>query len=76
MLKDYIEAVARRIIADKRQRGVVPDCASEDEILLEIKADTRECLRSLCQEKAFRGSVNINKIPLLFLPPQDAAQDK
>ena len=67
MLKDYIEAVARRVAADKRDRGISPASCTLNELCSEFREDAVEIMRQLHKEGLFEGHQTVNKTPMLIL---------
>lgn len=67
MLRDYIEAVVRRIATDKQQRGQVPACCTLNELCTEFREDAFEIMRQLHRQGVFEGHKTVNKEPMLIL---------
>ena len=66
MLKDYIEATARRIISEKLQQHKEPASCTFYELLNCLHDDVTECLQLLHAEGEYICTTTVNKIPMLL----------
>lgn len=71
MLKEYIESVVSRVIADKAQRGVAPASCSLTDLVSEFVDDATEIMRSMYMSGLYEGHTDKNKIPMLTRKPQE-----
>lgn len=66
MLKDYVKAVADRIISDKQTRGIYPACCTLAELIHEATDDMTECLRELHKQGDYRAFLSgVNRMPAI-----------
>lgn len=69
MLYDYVEAVTKRVIAQKLERKIDPPACTLQDIMHEAREDITECMRQLARDDKFRASININRTPMLLPKP-------
>lgn len=65
MLLSYVAARTAEIVTAKRERGVRPLIATEDEILKGIREDVVECMRELVRIGYYQGTKTLNRAALL-----------
>lgn len=67
MLLEYVEGLARRIIAEKEVKGIAPASASLVELQRALNDDLIECMRKLHERHKLRGiRQGVNSEPALI----------
>ena len=60
--KEYIKDVISRITKKKSEKNVVPTTASMQEIMVAIREDALECMRTMCNEREIAVNRTLNSV--------------
>lgn len=60
--KEYIKEVISRITDVKAENSVVPTTASMQEIVVDIREDALECMRTMCNEREIAVNRTLNSV--------------
>ena len=59
---DYIKEIISRITKKKAEGNVVPATASMQEIMIVIREDALECMRTMCNEREIAVNRTLNSV--------------
>ena len=60
--KEYIKEIISRITDAKTEKNVVPTAASMQEIMIAIREDALECMRTMCNEREIAVNRTLNSV--------------
>ena len=60
--KEYIKDVISRITDVKTEKNVVPATASMQEIMVAIREDAMECMRTMCNDREIAVNRTLNSV--------------
>ena len=60
--KEYIKEIISRITDVKTEKNVVPATASMQEIMVVIREDAIECMRTMCNEREIEVNRTLNSV--------------
>lgn len=60
--KEYIKGIISRITDVKTEKNVVPTAASMQEIMVAIREDALECMRTMCNEREIAVNRTLNSV--------------
>ena len=60
--KEYIKDVISRITDVKTEKNVVPETASMQEIMVAIREDALECMRTMCNDREIAVNRTLNSV--------------
>ena len=60
--KEYIKDVISRITDVKTEKNVVPATASMQEIMVSIREDAMECMRTMCNDREIAVNRTLNSV--------------
>lgn len=60
--KEYIKGIISRITDVKTEKNVVPATASMQEIMVAIRDDALECMRTMCNEREIAANRTLNSV--------------
>lgn len=60
--KEYIKEIISRITDVKAENSVVPTTASMQEIVVDIREDALECMRTMCNDKEIVVNRTLNSV--------------
>ena len=60
--KEYIKDVISRITDVKAEKNVVPATASMQEIMVAIREDAMECMRTMCNDREIAVNRTLNSV--------------
>ena len=60
--KEYIKEVISRITDVKTEKNVVPTSASMQEIMVAIREDAMECMRTMCNDRDIAVNRTLNSV--------------
>lgn len=60
--KEYIKEIISRITDVKTEKNVVPATASMQEIMIAIREDALECMRTMCNEREIAVNRTLNSV--------------
>ena len=60
--KEYIKGIISRITDVKTENNVVPAVASMQEIMVAIRKDALECMRTMCNESEIAANRTLNSV--------------
>lgn len=60
--KEYIKEIISRITDVKTEKNVVPATASMQEIMVAIREDALECMRTMCNEREITANRTLNSV--------------
>ena len=60
--KEYIKEIISRITDVKTEKNVVPANASMQEIMVAIREDAMECMRTMCNESEIAVNRTLNSV--------------
>ena len=60
--KEYIKEVISRITDVKAEKNVVPTTALMQEIMVAIREDAMECMRTMCNEREIEVNRTLNSV--------------
>ena len=60
--KEYIKEVISRITKKKSEKNVVPATASMQEIMVAIREDALECMRTMCNDREIAVNRTLNSV--------------
>ena len=60
--KEHIKEVIARITGVKTEKNVVPATASMQEIMVAIREDAMECMRTMCNEREIAVNRTLNSV--------------
>lgn len=60
--KEYIKEVISRITDVKAEKNVVPTDASMQEIMVAIREDALECMRTMCNDREIAVNRTLNSV--------------
>lgn len=60
--KEYVKEVISRIVKKKSDGSVVPAAASMQEIMIAIREDALECMRTMCNEREIAVNRTLNSV--------------
>ena len=60
--KEYIKEIISRIADVKAEKNVVPTNASMQEIMVAIREDALECMRTMCNESEITVNRTLNSV--------------
>lgn len=60
--KEYIKGIISRITDVKTEKNVVPATASMQEIMIAIREDALECMRTMCNEREIAVNRTLNSV--------------
>lgn len=58
--KEYVKEVISRIVKKKSDGSIVPAAASMQEIMIAIREDALECMRTMCNEREIAVNRTLN----------------
>ena len=65
--KEYIKGIISSITDVKAEKNVVPATASMQEIMVAIREDAMECMRTMCNEREIAVNRTLNSVSFKFL---------
>ena len=65
--KEYIKGIISSITDVKAEKNVVPATASMQEIMVAIREDAMECMRTMCNESEIAVNRTLNSVSFKFL---------
>lgn len=65
--KEYVKEVISRIVKKKSDGSVVPAAASMQEIMIAIREDALECMRTMCNEREIAVNRTLNSVSFKYL---------
>ena len=60
--KEYIKEVISRITDVKTEKNVVPTSASMQEIMVAIREDAMDCMRTMCNDRDIAVNRTLNSV--------------
>ena len=60
--KEYIKGIISRITDVKTEKNVVPATASMQEVMVAIREDAMECMRTMCNEREIEVNRTLNSV--------------
>ena len=60
--KEYIKGIISRITDVKTEKNVVPTAASMQEIMVAIREDALECMRTMCNDREIAVNRTLNSV--------------
>lgn len=60
--KEYIKEIISRITDVKTEKNVVPTTASMQEVMVAIRDDALECMRTMCNEREIEVNRTLNSV--------------
>ena len=60
--KEYIKEIISRITDVKAEKNVVPTTASMQEIMVSIREDAMECMRTMCNDREIAVNRTLNSV--------------
>ena len=60
--KEYIKEIISRITYVKAEKNVVPTNASMQEIMVAIREDALECMRTMCNDREIAVNRTLNSV--------------
>ena len=60
--KEYIKEIISRITDVKAEKNVVPTTASMQEIMVAIREDALECMRTMCNDRDIAVNRTLNSV--------------
>ena len=60
--KEYIKEIISRITDVKTEKNVVPATASMQEIMVSIREDAMECMRTMCNDREIAVNRTLNSV--------------
>ena len=60
--KEYIKEIISRITDVKTEKNVVPATASMQEVMVAIREDTLECMRTMCNDREIEVNRTLNSV--------------
>ena len=60
--KEYIKDIISRITDVKTEKNVVPATASMQEIMIAIREDALECMRTMCNDRGIAVNRTLNSV--------------
>lgn len=60
--KEYIKGIISRITDVKTEKNVIPATASMQEIMVAIREDALECMRTMCNEREIAANRTLNSV--------------
>lgn len=60
--KEYIKGIISRITDVKTEKNVVPTAASMQEIMVAIREDALECMRTMCNDREIAANRTLNSV--------------
>lgn len=60
--KEYIKGIISRITDVKTEKNVVPATASIQEIMVAIREDALECMRTMCNDREIAVNRTLNSV--------------
>ena len=60
--KEYIKGIISRITKKKADGNIVPANASMQEIMVAIREDALECMRTMCNEREIEVNRTLNSV--------------
>lgn len=60
--KEYIKEIISRITDVKTEKNVVPATASMQEVMVAIRDDALECMRTMCNEREIEVNRTLNSV--------------
>lgn len=60
--KEYIKGIISRITDVKTEKNVVPATASMQEIMVAIREDAMDCMRTMCNEREIAVNRTLNSV--------------
>lgn len=60
--KEYIKEIISRITKKKADENIVPATASMQEIMIVIREDALECMRTMCNEREIAVNRTLNSV--------------
>ena len=60
--KEYIKDIISRITDVKAEKNVVPTTASMQEIMVAIREDALECMRTMCNDREIAVNRTLNSV--------------
>lgn len=60
--KEYIKEIIYRITDVKTEKNVVPATASMQEVMVAIREDAMECMRTMCNEREIEVNRTLNSV--------------
>lgn len=60
--KEYIKDIISRITDVKTEKNVVPATASMQEIMIAIREDALECMRTMCNDREIAVNRTLNSV--------------
>ena len=60
--KEYVKEVISRIVKKKSDGSIVPAAASMQEIMIAIREDALECMRTMCNEREIAVNRTLNSV--------------
>ena len=60
--KEYIKEVISRITKKKADVNIVPATASMQEIMIAVREDAMECMRTMCNEREISVNRTLNSV--------------
>ena len=60
--KEYIKEIISRITKKKAEKNIVPATASMQEIMIVIRDDALECMRTMCNDREIEVNRTLNSV--------------
>ena len=60
--KEYIKEIISRITKKKDDGNIVPATASMQEIMIVIREDAMECMRTMCNDREIAANRTLNSV--------------
>ena len=60
--KEYVKEVISRITELKAEKNMVPAAASMQEIMIAVRDDAMECMRTMCNEREIAVNRTLNSV--------------
>ena len=60
--KEYTKEVISRITKKKSEKNIVPSTASMQEIMIAIREDVLECMRTMCNDSEIAVNRTLNSV--------------
>lgn len=65
-IDDYITDFIKQTIERKKREGISPCCCTQSEILRHLSDVVLKIMRTMHEDKIYKGAINKDKIPMLI----------
>lgn len=65
-IDDYIKDFIKQTIERKKREGIYPYCCTQSEILRHLSDLVLKIMRTMHEDKIYKGAINKDKIPMLI----------